>query len=248
MPPEVSFTKYHTKGSMHWDEMMSKRYHTFNAYQQARFETVLNWLGDIKGKILLDLGCGDGALTYLLAKAGAQVTGVDNEAEGLEFAKQHFSRHNARGNFVLADVRSTGLPDSSFDIVVSSDVIEHVEHPEELIAEAARVLKPGGVFILTTPYRLKEKPHPFHVKEFCPGELVSMLEPFFSSIEVKETHNVLWMALYDYPWKHFKRRQIWRYLINLAAIYLNWNPFREDDSHRHKRDVFTQINIKCVKK
>lgn len=247
MNHEVQFTKYHKKGSIHWDEMLSKKYNKFNAYQQARFETVVNWLGNISGKKVADLGCGDGALTYLLAKTGAEVTGVDNEQEGLDFAESKFKEHKANASFVLGDVRKTNLPDNAFDIVVSSDVIEHIERPEELVAEAARILKPGGVFVCTTPYRVTEHPGPYHVKEFFPGELVDMGTPHFSKSEVRETHNALWSTLYNHPWKHFKRRQIWRYLINLVAIYSKWNPFLEDDSHKHKREIFTQINIKYTK-
>ncbi len=248
MSSEIPFTKYHTKGSMHWDEMMSRSYHKFNAGQQARFETILEWLKPIQEKHVLDLGCGDAALTYLLTKQGANVTGVDNEPEGIKLAQQNFSRYRAKARFVLGDVRSTGLSDNTFDIVVSSEVIEHVERPEELVKEAARLLKPGGVFLLTTPYRLKEQPHPFHVHEFYPGELKTLLKPYFSNIEIKETHNMLWMALSDHPWKHFGRRQIWRYLINLAVIYFHWNPFKQDARNRHKREIFAQLYVKGIKK
>lgn len=248
MTQEVEFKKYHVKGSIHWDEMLSKKYNKFNAYQQARYETVQRWLGEISQKSLVDLGCGDGALTYLLTRTGAKVTGVDNEIEGLDIAKVKFQDYNITVDFVLADVRDTGLPGSSFDIVVSSDVIEHIERPERLVAEAARLLKHDGIFIITTPYRLTEKPGPYHVREFFPGEIVRMLEPYFKNIEVKETHNALWTTLYNHPWKHFKRRQIWRYLINIGTIYFKWNPFLQDGTKRHKRELFTQINVRASKK
>ncbi|MBI4058023.1 methyltransferase domain-containing protein, partial [Candidatus Microgenomates bacterium] len=91
MNQEKLFDKYKARGSMHWREMMSRDPRFFNAYQQARYDWILRVAGDIRGKKVLDLGCGDGSLTYLLAKNGAIVTGVDNEELGLQFARENLT-------------------------------------------------------------------------------------------------------------------------------------------------------------
>lgn len=71
MNQEKEFDKYKKLGSMHWQEMTSRDPRFFNAYQQARYDWILRVARDIRGKKVLDLGCGDGSLTYLLAKNGA---------------------------------------------------------------------------------------------------------------------------------------------------------------------------------
>ena len=63
MSKEIEFGKYKAKGACHWKETQRSIF-KFNAYQEARFKWVLRSLGDVKGKTVLDVGCGDGALTY----------------------------------------------------------------------------------------------------------------------------------------------------------------------------------------
>jgi SAM-dependent methyltransferase len=77
-----------------------------------------------------------------------------------------------------------------FDIVVSFQVIEHVRDDGKFVTEVHRVLKPGGRFLVTTPnktHRLKpgERPwNPFHVREYCPDELRTLLEAGFACVDV----------------------------------------------------------------
>jgi 2-polyprenyl-3-methyl-5-hydroxy-6-metoxy-1,4-benzoquinol methylase len=247
---EKEFTKYKNKGDFHWQEMTSKKYNKFNAYQQGRFDTVVEMLKNIEGiesKKILDMGCGDGALTYLVAREGYDVTGIDNSKEGIEIAKNKFIEYHLEPKFILSDVIDTELETEKYDVIFSSDVIEHLVVPEKIVAEAHRLLKSDGTFILTTPYKISEEPGPLHTKEFYPGELKKMLEPYFYDTKIKLTHHMLWASLYNYSFKKFKNRQIWKYLINLAVIWTKWNPFIRDDKNKTKREYYTQINIKCKK-
>lgn len=98
---------------------------------------------------ILDLGCGSGWMAPELARWG-QVTGVDFSATAILRARDRFGAH---ASFVLAESGSPtlGLPTGGFDVVISSDVIEHVPRPKALLRQAAEFLRPGGWLVLTTP-------------------------------------------------------------------------------------------------
>jgi ubiquinone/menaquinone biosynthesis C-methylase UbiE len=96
----------------------------------------------------LDLGCGDGAFTELLAKAVAEVVGADVAQSALRRARAH----NPSLEFRLVPIDGP-LPfdDNAFELVWSSEVIEHVADTARWLSEARRVLVPGGRLLLTTP-------------------------------------------------------------------------------------------------
>lgn len=124
-----------------------------NPYDTNRRKEVVfkDFLGnvDIRGKRLLDAGCGFGAFSSEACARGAQVTAVDI-ADGL------IARVSARLPGVKAlpaSILSLPFPDADFDVVVSSDVIEHTQDPWKAVDELVRVLKPGGLLCLTVPNR-----------------------------------------------------------------------------------------------
>lgn len=97
---------------------------------------------------VLDIGCGAGLLTNALASAGHQVTGIDLSPASLEIAKKHDTTRQV--DYQIANAYSLPFPDNHFDTVCAMDVLEHVEDPGLLIAEASRVLKPNGLFFFHT--------------------------------------------------------------------------------------------------
>lgn len=230
---------------MHWREMMSRDIRKFNAFQQGRYDWIIKTAGELKGEKILDLGCGDGALTYLLAKRGALVIGIDNEELGLEFARENMKSVDPRGKlkceFVLASAYALPFPEKSFDIVANCEVIEHLEEPERMLAEVKKVLKPGGKLILTTPYRLTEIPgDPNHVREYFPSEIEAMLRKYFAVVEIKLTHHIFWYAIFTYSFRHFGNRQFGKWLVNALTLWFKFNPFLLDYLPG-KRVLFTQI-------
>lgn len=99
---------------------------------------------------VLDLGCGNGSLSNAIAQNGYEVVGVEESDSGFKFACQSY----LDCQFIQASIYD--LPYSqlvdAFDIVISSEVIEHLFYPKELLKNAKKCLKPNGRLILTTPY------------------------------------------------------------------------------------------------
>jgi len=99
-------------------------------------------------KTVLDIGCGAGLLTNALAKEGHLVHGIDISESSLAVAKQYDSTQSV--SYQKASAYELPYPNQSFDVVCAMDVLEHVEEPNRLIAEAGRVLRPGGLFFFHT--------------------------------------------------------------------------------------------------
>jgi 2-polyprenyl-6-hydroxyphenyl methylase / 3-demethylubiquinone-9 3-methyltransferase len=97
---------------------------------------------------VLDIGCGGGFLSNALAKIGHHVTGVDASEESLAVA----ARHDDEGSvtYVVGNALSLSFADATFDVVCAMDFLEHVDQPERVVAEVARVLRPGGSFFFHT--------------------------------------------------------------------------------------------------
>ena len=97
---------------------------------------------------ILDIGCGAGFLANALSEQKFNVVGMDIAFGALKIAKQ--TDTTDRTGFAVADAYQLPFPDQYFDVVTSMDFLEHVENPERVIAEAARVLKPKGLFFFHT--------------------------------------------------------------------------------------------------
>jgi SAM-dependent methyltransferase len=140
-----------------------------------------------RGKRVLDAGCGAGYGSAELARGAERVVGMDLADDAVEFARAHYQAPNLsfeRGS-------CTALPhvDASFDLVVAFEVIEHLAHWREFLAEARRVLAPCGQFIVSTPNRLyytesrgADGANPFHVHEFSFDEFREELAAVFPSV------------------------------------------------------------------
>jgi SAM-dependent methyltransferase len=103
---------------------------------------------------ICDLGCGNGYLAGRLGKLGYRVVGVDASTSYLDVARRHYASDNVSFRRAVFGVDAASeLPDEgAFDLVISSDVIEHLYRPADLIDTAARLLRPGGILVAGTPY------------------------------------------------------------------------------------------------
>jgi 2-polyprenyl-6-hydroxyphenyl methylase/3-demethylubiquinone-9 3-methyltransferase len=97
---------------------------------------------------VLDVGCGAGFLSNDLAVRGHEVTGIDVAADALAVAHAHDG--SGRVRYIEGDALALPFDDGSFDAVCAMDLLEHLEAPDRAIAEASRVLAPGGLFFFHT--------------------------------------------------------------------------------------------------
>ena len=136
---------------------------------------------------MLDLGCGHGyGSEYLAQRPGSFVLGVDMDSKAISFARENYQGLNL--HFAIMDANRLALSDRGFDAVVSFEVIEHVADPVRYLEEVKRVLKPGGLFVLSTPNRnatgLRYKnaicEDHYHRREYSPKELELLLRRVFA--------------------------------------------------------------------
>ena len=138
---------------------------------------VLQRMGDLAGMRVLDLGCGTGDYTVVLARRGAWVTAVDLAPVALEVTRRRAERNGVGGRIEVARMpaEALALADGAFDWVVGFGVLHHAQ-PSALGAEARRVLRPGGRALFREPLGLNpllefaRRHLPYRYKSRAPGD------------------------------------------------------------------------------
>lgn len=117
-------------------------------------EYVFHLLGDVRGKTILEYGCGDGVNTVLLANRGAHVIALDLSPELIDVARQRLRVHGitAGVDFIVGSAHNVPFPDASIDVVVGIAILHHLDLALAA-AEVKRLLKPAGVAIFQEPVR-----------------------------------------------------------------------------------------------
>jgi SAM-dependent methyltransferase len=109
-------------------------------------ESELGVLGDVSGLDVLELGCGAAQWSIALSRQGARMTALDNSSRQLEHARQAMAAARVEFPLVHAGAESTGLPDSTFDVVFCDFGAMTFSDPHNSVPEVARLLRPGGLF------------------------------------------------------------------------------------------------------
>ena len=105
---------------------------------------------DLRHVRLLDIGCGGGVLTEEFASLGCRVTGIDISSKSIEIARAHADQNGLSIDYRVGSGTHLPFADSGFEAVMCCDVLEHIRDWKQVIAEAARVLVPGGLFFFDT--------------------------------------------------------------------------------------------------
>lgn len=243
------YNKYVIRGAdYHYQRINKRNLLTFNAYLSARYEIIIHELvnfinshfSDKKTVKILDVGCGDGVFIYLLSRKlknyHIQFFGIDSSKEALEIAKKKIHH----GTFIKSDVGKLPFHDSLFDIVISSDVIEHLALPNKMLNEIKRVSKKNAYIIIGTPRKVQG--HIFdhlHFHEYEPKELFALLDPFFCKISICESHPLFWFDMYQKKIRFMK--YIFTpiaYLINLVCLFGFRNPFLTINKNNNYRYTY----------
>ncbi|MEQ5776728.1 metalloregulator ArsR/SmtB family transcription factor [Thalassospira sp. NFXS8] len=137
-------TEYFRANAADWDTIRSLH------IDEAEVETaLLSALGDLAGKRILDIGTGTGRVLELLGKTAAEGVGVDMSREMLAVARARLQRAELANCLVRqADMYQLPYPDGTFDVITLHQVLHYAEKPETAIAEAARLLAPGGILLV----------------------------------------------------------------------------------------------------
>ena len=137
-----------------WTESAQDWIETDQAIRTGMLDTwVLRALGDVSGKTVIDIGCGEGRFCRLLAKLGATVTGIDITEALIERARD---LGGAGETYMVGDAEDlAGVEDDSFDLAVSYIVLVDLLDYRRSIGEAYRVLKPGGRFIVCNVHPMR---------------------------------------------------------------------------------------------
>lgn len=136
----------------------------------------------IKGD-LLELGCGEGRGVEQLSELADSYIGIDKIQEVIDVLKAKYPSLQFE-QAVFPPFQN--LEDNSFDSIVSFQVIEHVKEDANYLKEIHRVLKPGGLAVLTTPNIKKTlSRNPWHVREYTAVELTELASKYFSDVEMK---------------------------------------------------------------
>ena len=139
--------------------------------ENMEMPATLKLLGNIKGKKILDLGCGPGLYSKVLKKKGAKVKGIDNSKNMIEIAK----KETPGVEFIVGDAEKLPYKNGEFDIVVSPLVIGHLSSWEKLFNEVRRVLKKRGLFV----FSIKNPLHESSVKIKWKGREFRIVKDYF---------------------------------------------------------------------
>ncbi|MDO9333402.1 MAG: glycosyltransferase [Dehalococcoidales bacterium] len=143
----------------------------------------------IKGKLTLDIACGNGFGVWYLKRKGAMVIGGDISMDALKSSKQ-FCQDEDATDFVVMDATKLPFASKTLAAIVSIETLEHLPDHDKFLGECQRVLKEEGIFICSTPNRQVSayvggrSVNPYHINELSPKELEGLLNKYFCDVQL----------------------------------------------------------------
>lgn len=199
-----------------WPENIIPGWHSFFAvnHHLTRYYFSLKFIK--KSDLVLDAACGSGYGSQILAQKAKKVFSIDKSKKILCLAKLKYRAKN----IVYQEMdccQNLVFKDSAFDKVISFETIEHLPDPEKFLSEVKRILKPKGLFIISTPNQEVCSPNfpfidnPWHLREYKIGEFRNLLAPYFRKITIYS--QTMAKSAKDYQQKHEEVQDIKRMLI-----------------------------------
>jgi ubiquinone/menaquinone biosynthesis C-methylase UbiE len=142
----------------------------------------------VKDRKVLDLACGEGYGTHMLAKEATYVAGVEIDKPTVQHARSRYIKDNLE--FIEGSMLAVPIEgEKKFDVVVCFEGLEHIAEHDKLLSEAKRLLKDDGLFIVSTPNKAvytdaPDYHNPFHIKELQFDEFQSLLRQYFTHIRI----------------------------------------------------------------
>ena len=206
IPTEFDAVAYHASLADEWEHRYRKP--SFQTRQAVLTKSLRG--RDLTGTRWLDAGCGTGVLTRWLARRGCRVVGVDAASEMLAAARSAAAeKYSDRLSFVrVLTIAHLAIEDRSLDGILCSSVLEYVPDPSACLTEFARVLKPGGLLLVSVPNRNSVVRR---IQVAC-----HRLGGFFGRS---------WCAFLDYSRHHYSRSEFERVLVHAGFSGEKFVPF-----------------------
>lgn len=141
--------KFSALAARWWDP--TSEFKPLHAINPLRLGWIRELAGELRGKEILDVGCGGGILAESMAATGAQVTGIDLAQKSLQVARLHGLESGVKVDYqaISAEDMAAQHP-GRFDIVTCMEMLEHVPNPASIVSACAAMVKPGGWVFFST--------------------------------------------------------------------------------------------------
>jgi ubiquinone/menaquinone biosynthesis C-methylase UbiE len=239
-----------------------------NPYEVVRFRHILEFLGTESRNTVLDVGCGGGTYTRILARAQL-VIAVDVSSNAVKTAKQSLLW---KGNvfFVVCDLEHLPIRDMAVDKVACIDVLEHVERPQKAVNEMSRVLRSNGKMLLFTACGENKFTLEYMLRPFF-GKLINSIRSTLGHVSIFTTQNIRKMLSQDFMITRIEYMHHWAgWLFKFCwdATHMNsleshqsqfevsgstfsrilWLPFEAEYQLFKSRSLGTEIIVDATKK
>lgn len=239
-----------------------------NPYEVVRFRHILEFLGTESGNTVLDVGCGGGTYTRILARAQVLIA-VDVSSNAVKTAKQSLV---SEGNvlFIVCDLEHLPIRDMAVDKVACIDVLEHVERPQKAVNEMQRVLRSNGQMLLFTAcgenrFTLEYMLRPFfgklinsirstlgHVSIFTTQSVRRMLSQDFMIARIEYMHHWAgWLFKFCWDATHMNSLEGHQSQFEASGSSLSrilWLPLEAEYELFKSRSLGTEIIVDAIKK
>jgi len=196
---------------------------------------IKNMAGELKGRRALDIGCGVGDVLFDLAMAGAEAYGIDYSSNSIKFAGDYLKSKNLKATLKVGDAQNLPFGENFFDVVICSEVLEHIPDDSRAVKEMRRVLKKYGIAIITAPSGGKAVKEWGHIRHYSDEKMRKLLEDNgFRIIDIKYGARV-------YNW-------LWLYPIKGSFYFLNeiYSRIFNSKKHMYERKIYRDVVLPFV--